>query len=304
MNGDNNIIPFKKKRLETGVILSGLGGVINENGIVAKELSDTDLLYYGLYWDKIIITQIPMFQFSTDIIEQFRSNGFLEFFSNAPKTIHSSQMQHLALESLLACQSVRKQDKNTDWIIHNNVANGFNLLESETLLEQHSIRIEIAKCLPYPSKYVPIETLRRFRDKYLDELDELNYAQYKLFQTISDYDNGDKRELARQYEIAAFDKAVKQYEAAFASNFQHYSLKSIVAHIKSNHPSLLEIGAAVGDMVMSGGSLSGIHTVGKTIFSLYGSKQKIHEAKLNSPQFHFISSAIESGIVLQRSSTE
>jgi hypothetical protein len=32
---------------------------------------------------------------------------------------------------------------------------------------------------------------------------------------------------------------------------------------------------------------------------MLGSKQKIHEAKQNSPQFHYISSAIEEGIILQ-----
>ncbi|MNP77401.1 hypothetical protein D3C76_1748220 [compost metagenome] len=53
-------------------------------------------------------------------------------------------------------------------------------------------------------------------------------------------------------------------------------------------------------MALSGGSLSGALTVGKTLLNMFGSKQKIHEAKQKSPQFHFISSAIEKGIVLQK----
>ncbi|ELA8881315.1 DUF6236 family protein, partial [Acinetobacter baumannii] len=158
------IIQFKKKRISKGLIISGLGGVSNENGPVAKDLTHSDLMFYGLYWDKIVITQIPMFHFTNNVIEEFRTNGVIEFYTNAPPPqIHSSEMQRLALESLLACQSIRKQTKDSDWIIYNNVADGFNSIESDDLIEQHTIRIEISKCLPYPSTYVPIDTLRKFR---------------------------------------------------------------------------------------------------------------------------------------------
>ena len=113
------IIQFKKKRISKGIIISGLGGVSNENGPVAKDLTDADLMFYGLYWDNIVITQIPMFHFTNSIIEEFRSNGVIDFYTNAPPPrIHSSEMQRLALESLLACQSVRKQTKDSDWIIY------------------------------------------------------------------------------------------------------------------------------------------------------------------------------------------
>ncbi len=142
-------------------------------------------MFYGLYWDSIILTQIPMFHFTNEIIEDFRANGVIEFYTNAPPPrVHSSQMQELALESLLACQSVRRQNKNSDWIIYNNVADGFNSLISDELIESDAIRVEIAKCLPYPSTYVPIETLRRFREDYLDELDRLHFTKYKLFEKL------------------------------------------------------------------------------------------------------------------------
>ena len=72
----------------------------------------------------------------------------LNFIQMPSMQIHSSEMQRLALESLLACQSIRKQTTDSDWIIYNNVADGFNSIESDDLIEQHTIRIEIAKCLP------------------------------------------------------------------------------------------------------------------------------------------------------------
>lgn len=295
------IIKFKRKRISKGIILSGAGGVSNENGLVAKELTHSDLMFYGLYWDNIIITQIPMFHFTNEIIEQFKSNGVIEFYSNAaPSRVHSSEMQRLALESLIACQSVRKQNKDSDWLIYNNVANGFNTLDSEDLIEQHTIRIEIAKCLPYPSTYVPIDILRRFREDYIDELDRLHFAKYKLFEKITQYDNIDRRELARQYEIIEFDRAIQEYESAFAARFPSYSLKSIISDIKNNKPQLWETTAAVVDLLISGGSLSGAYSVGKSVFNMFGTKQKIHEAKQNSPEFHFISSAIDNGVILQK----
>lgn len=295
------VIQFKRKRISKGLIVSGLGGMSNENGPVAKELTHSDLMFYSLYWDNIVITQIPMFHFTNHIIEEFISNGVMEFYTNAPPPrIHSSEMQRLALESLLACQSVKKQNKNSDWLIYNNVADGFNSLDSEELIEQHTIRIEIAKCLPYPSTYVPVETLKRFREDYIDELDRLHLAKYRLFDKISSHDNKDCRELAKLYEIDEFDRALRDYEYAFASKFPYYSMKPLISDIKNNKPQLWEIGVATGDLLVSGGSLSGAYTIGKTLFNMFGSKQKIHEAKKNSPEFQFISSAIDKGIILQK----
>lgn len=300
-----DIIQFKKKRITKGLIISGMGGVSNENGLVAKDLTHADLMFYGLYWDNIIVTQIPMFHFTNDVIEEFRSNGVIEFYSNAPsQSMHSSEMQKMALESLLACQSVRRQNKDSDWIIYNNVAEGFNSLESESLIEQDSIRIEIAKCLPYPSTYVPVDTLRKFREDHIDELDRLQLAKYKLFDKISIHENVERRELAKCYELEEFERAIIDYEFAFSCKFRYYSMKSLISDIRNNKSELLEIGLATGDLVLGGFNLSGTYNVGKTFFNLFSSKQKIHEAKQNSPEFQFISSAISNGIILQRFSNQ
>ncbi|MNY93303.1 hypothetical protein D3C78_97130 [compost metagenome] len=296
----SNIITFKKPRISQGIILSGTV-VNNEHGTVAKNISYSDLMFYGLYWDSVTITQIPHIGCSIPEIQQFISNGVVDIYQNAPpETIHSSEFQRLALESLIACQSVRKQNKQSDWVIYNNVADGFNTIESDDLLEEHSIRVEISMCLPYPSTYVPIDVLRRFREDHIEQLDALHYTKYKLFRTITQFEDKDKRELERQYEIIQFDKSVTEYQEVFAARFPNYSLKPIISDIKSNTPHLWDIGAIVGDMALSGGSLSGALTVGKTLLNMFGSKQKIHEAKQKSPQFHFISSAIEKGIVLQK----
>ncbi len=75
------IIQFKKKRIPKGLIISGLGGVSNENGPVAKDLTHSDLMFYGLYWDNIVITQIPMFHFTNNVIEEFRSIVKLLYYS-------------------------------------------------------------------------------------------------------------------------------------------------------------------------------------------------------------------------------
>lgn len=296
----SEIIQFKKKRVNKGIIISGLGGVSNENGPVATDLTHADLMFYGLYWDNIVITQIPMFHFTNNVIEEFRSNGVIDFYTNAPPDkIHSSEMQRLALESLLACQSVRKQTKDSDWIIYNNVADGFNIIDSDDLIEQHTIRIEIAKCLPYPSTYVPIDTLRRFREDYIDELDRLHSKKYRLFEKISSYESLERRDLAKSYELEDFQRAIKDYQFAFSSKFPHYSMKSLISDIRNNKSQLLEAGLAAGDLLISP-NLSGTYNLGKTFFNIFSSKQRIHEARKNSPEFQFIGSAINNGIILQK----
>lgn len=87
----SNIIKFKKRRISKGIILSGTT-VNNENGVVAKDLSLQDLMFYGLYWDNVILTQIPMIETSSPEIEQFKQNGIIDYFRNAPPDrLHSSQ---------------------------------------------------------------------------------------------------------------------------------------------------------------------------------------------------------------------
>lgn len=301
---NNNIIQFRKKKVERGIILSGLAGVQNELGPVAKDVSPADMMYYALYWNKITVTQIPMFDFRNEIMEQFRSNGILDFYQNAPPSrIHSAEMQRLALESLLACLSVRRQEKNIDWLIYNNVMGSFNTLDCEDLIETHAIRVEIAECLPYPSTYVPIDTLLRFKEKYSDLLEELNIAQYDVFKVISEFDEKNKKELSRQYEISRFEKAVQEYQKAFAAKYPFYSLKSLVTDIKSNKSSLIEVGAAFGDLALTGASFSAPLAIIKSALNIRGSKQKIHQAMENAPQFQYISSAMNEGIIVKPLST-
>ena len=62
-------------------------------------------------------------------------------------------------------------------------------------------------------------------------------------------------------------------------------MKSLISDIKSNKFQLLEASLAAGDLLVSGLSLSGTYNLGKTFFNIFGSKQKIHEARKNSPEF-------------------
>ena len=76
--------------------------------------------------------------------------------------------------------------------------------------------------------------MRRFREDHIEQLDDLHYTKYKLFRTITEFDEKDKRELARQYEIIQFDKAITEYQEVFAAKFPNYSLKLILDSIVDN----------------------------------------------------------------------
>lgn len=92
-------------------------------------------MFYRLYWDNVVLTQIPMIDTSNELIEEFKRNGVINIYRNAPpEKMHSAEFQYLALEFLIACQSIKKQNKSYDWIIFNNVADGFNTIDSEDLL--------------------------------------------------------------------------------------------------------------------------------------------------------------------------
>lgn len=299
----SNIIKFKKKRVSHGIILSGTQ-CTNEYGPVSKEIHLNDLMFYALYWDKITITQIPGFHFGNSNFKEFEHNGVVESFVNTIplQGVHSSQMQKLALESLIACQSIKKQDKDTEWLIYNNVKTSLNSSKSKELLERDTLRVKIAECLPYPTAYVALDKMLRFKEEKLSELDELHYAKYKLFEQISQYDDPDRRGLAEIFEINEFSRRLESYQEQFAEFCPNYGLKPLISDIKSNKPNLWESAFVAGDMLLSGGiSLSGSFTIGKNLFTtILGHKQKIHQANQNSPEFQYISSAVNSGILLPR----
>jgi hypothetical protein len=97
-----------------------------------------------------------------------------------------------------------------------------------------------------------------------------------------------------------FGKKEQESWNASKDQFSYYSMKSLISDIKSNKFQLLEASLAAGDLLVSGLSLSGTYNLGKTFFNIFGSKQKIHEARKNSPEFQFIGSAINKGIILQK----
>ena len=71
----------------------------------------------------------------------------------------------------------------------------------------------------YPSTYVPIDTLRKFREDYIDELDRLHLAKYRLFDKISSYENLERRDLAKSYELDEFQRAIRVNRTGFVGDF-------------------------------------------------------------------------------------
>lgn len=50
--------------------------------------------------------------------------------------------------------------------------------------------------------------------------------------------------------------------------------------------------SGLGGVSNENGPVSGTYYLSKTFFNIFGSKQKIHEARKNSPEFQFIGFAI------------
>lgn len=294
----SNIIQFKKPKPEKGIILSGVGNIRNEHGEIAEKITDQDLMYYALYWDRITITQLAFMMCGNDLYDQFKTNGVLEFYQNQVDSMHSSQMQTMATQSLIDCLNVKKQQKNVDWLIFHNLKNSFNSFVSEGLIEKNTIRVELAKCLPVPSTYVPVDSLLQFKLDYSSELETLHYSMKKTLNIISSFDD-DERAFSTQCEVTEFSRALEDYQLAFSFKYPNFSLKSLATDIRNNKSSLLNILGVTTDVVLGAPlTFSGIATISTSLLNIAPSKQNVHQLVQNNKQFHYISSAIDRGIIV------
>ncbi|MBJ6351116.1 MULTISPECIES: DUF6236 family protein [unclassified Acinetobacter] len=281
--------------MKRAIITAHYGNFRNENGEISERITLDDLMYYCLYWDKVIIPGNGHFYGNIPYEPDFINSGaVVRPIINRSASMSSSEINEVAsLELIDAYKGFKENNPTFDFMIHHNVFNGFSNLKDDNLIEQQALRVELASLLPYPSN-TNIQDLLEFKEKRTDELGDLHQHLTNLYLDIAN--TAHSQDLKKLQVISDFEKSLVNLNKSMNESFKDkLSFKNLISDLKSD---CIELGAAAAaDSALatfpSGTVVGGITIVTKRVLTTILKEQKT-EIHLN-----YIKSSLKEGIVNQ-----
>lgn len=168
-----------------GIIASPLKMDLVQDGSfdVKGNLSNDELRYFILYWDKVVIPGNNIFYMRIPDEDQLIKTGAIERpLIGINGKFSGNQVREVILRSqgLLAKELLK--DKKTDWVIHQI---GEERSFPEGFKERRNIiRLDLSSMFPVPIGEINIDDLLEFKLRRKDELKELHSYLDSLYETI------------------------------------------------------------------------------------------------------------------------
>lgn len=163
--------------MSRGVIAAPAIINVQGNGFVMERgLSEQEIRYYALYWDRIVIPGNNLIYVGLPDEKILIESGVIE----RPRvTFQGSFMGAEVGHSFAKAQSVVakeliEKEKSIDWVLHQ-IGNNLNI-PNEYVEQKHSLRFELVNLLPVPSGDTPIEEILDFKERRATELNALHTA--------------------------------------------------------------------------------------------------------------------------------
>ncbi|MFI7782673.1 hypothetical protein EN46_02105 [Citrobacter amalonaticus] len=223
------------------------GGMVSPLG-----LGITDLNYYSLYWDELVIPTHRMFQIVLPNEEEYISLGVLKrpvfgdgnFDSDTFVDEYNENKRRVLYEK-------QKKHPYEDWFMH-----GIGDEESAqitTSLNETTFRTTIFNVLPVPSFEIPLAEILEFKERNKDDLNKLHEHLDEVYTHVVTTPD---IPLLKAKAFESFNNALQDInrlsELAWDAPFwKRYSLSFNIPTASENIESLLSIGAAAvaGDKV-------------------------------------------------------
>ncbi|WP_440207013.1 DUF6236 family protein [Acinetobacter oleivorans] len=280
--------------MKRAIITANYGSIGNENGAITEEITLDDMMYYCLYWDKVIIPGNGNFYSYIPQEQEFKKSGAVLRPVIYRESMHSEEIQKVAsLELIEAYRGYTQDNPNYDFMVHHNVFNSFDNLEDDTLVQQQAIRVQLANLLPYPSN-INIYDLLEFKAKRSDELGDLHRYLTNLYLDIANTNHS--QDLKKLQVISDLEKSLVNLNKTMNESFKDkLSFKNLISDLKSD---CIELGtAAAVDTAFatfpSGTILGGVTIATKRVLTTI-LKEQTTETHLN-----YIKSSIKDGVISQ-----
>lgn len=190
---------------------------------LTKPLSGEDLLYYAMYWDKIIIPS-GLVQFNSPLHDELIRNGVLSQPSTFeipphPSTIDANGGLSMERHELYAFGEIAKSKLNAkfeNWVISH--IGGDPIYSPLHCEEENVLRLRVSQILPFPAltgEY-SIDDLLNFKLRRSSELAALHESMDNLIKKIHD----EPIQAIRESELKRFENAVQELDKTLIERFK------------------------------------------------------------------------------------
>src|SRR5690606_28875201 len=227
--------------MERGIIASPGRVVQNNNGALKlAKVDSTDINYFLLYFDKVVIPQNNLIFLEDEIMRSLVSEKIIDSPLVRIESYNSrtDPVDVFTQARTITANKIISDDPFNDWTIHQ--IDDEPELVKKGVTKFNSLRVEFLNCLPVPSKNVSYEEILRFKNDRRSELAELHKGLDELYLDVlrsPDY------EFARRREVSELQKALANVHRVSKEKFKFLTNYSLTTDLNINYQSIL---ASVG----------------------------------------------------------
>lgn len=235
---------------------------------ISGSISISDLNYYLLYWDKIVMPTNNIFHFAVNNEEELIKTKILErpriAFSSWSTNSQDGSYDPFVIAQSIVANNLISTDKNFDWTIHQ-IGDGI-AIGNEQKKEYNSIKVELLQCLPVPNEGVNFQEILNFKEKRSDELIQLHSNIDDLYLEIL---SSPDQDLKTRKIISELKNSIDNIDSVSKEKFKSISKYNLTTELNLNGKDLgvAIAGGAIFDSYTNGFSLP-IGTVVSGLLSL------------------------------------
>jgi len=231
-----NLLP---REIMRGIIATAAQVNIQPNGFSVDTrnggLSENDIKYFLLYWDKVIIpgnnfvyAEIP---YEKDLIESnIIERPILSFQGSFSDSEIGKAMLHG--ESKIVEEKIK--DKKIDWTIHQ--FNNQLILPDDKIIKKKVFKFELMNILPVPNDNVPIYDIIDFKQRRKDEFLALHNTLDELYFEILKSPDSDLKQLKT---VKNLQEIINDIEKVQKEKFKLFTKYDLTTEININGKDIL-----------------------------------------------------------------
>lgn len=205
----------------------------SETVSISGNISQADLNYYILYWDKIVMPTNNIIHQAIPHEEHLIKSGILERpivrFNSWTSKIENGSYDPFVISQGIVANQLLSQKGDIDWTIHQ--IGDEVVVAKDFQKDFQSLKVELLNCLPVPIETLNPDVLLEFKRKRKDELEKLHQSIDELYLEIL---NSPDIDLQQKITKSEFVKAIQNLEKTTKENFLKTSKYDFSTEININ----------------------------------------------------------------------
>ena len=221
--------------MKRGIIANSGRMVRNDSQSISLSggLTDNDLNYYLLYWDKIVMPTNNIIHMAIKYEDELLQTGVLErpriAFSSWSTNVKDGSFDPFVIAQSIVANNLLTNDKLTDWTIHQ--LGEQVIIGNEQKKDFEAIKVELIKCLPVPTGQLNFNEILEFKEKRKDELLDLHSKIDSLYLEIL---NSPDKDLATRKTIVEFNKSIENLDSVSKERFNSLTKYNFTTELNLN----------------------------------------------------------------------